>query len=356
MKKFIKLAIISILVVVLLVGCMVGPQTSDASPEENQVLGGSVNNEVADYYPFLENTSLIYNGQGNEYASQEIYFEFIRGNRAQMKVMNPGTNILRVLEIGDGVLAEIYHEGEFYHIEDLLDITAKKQDIILKGPIEVGNTWLSQDGYEKTISSLDAEIKTPYGSFEALELTTDFGDMRVQKDYFVKGIGFVGRIYQDGDMVVTTLLEDIRQRSMSQEMLVFYPLKDNSMDVVFVRDSLEFTTNAHIEKILESKLKNPPDERLGLSLPPSGIINSVHLDKSKWIAKVDFNESFVRDLNVGSSYEAAVLKSIVNTIGKFYDTEEVYISMDGRPYESGHIAIQEGETFKVDMENVKEFK
>lgn len=355
MKKFIKLGIFPILMVVLLVGCMIGPQTTDASPELPLSLD-SKNNEILEYYPFLENTMLIYAGQGNEYASQDVYFEFIRGNRAQIKVMNPGTNILRVLEFNDGLLSEIYHEGEFYYIEDLLDIKAKKQDVILKEPIEVGNTWASQDGYEKTITALDAQIDTPYDSFKALEVTTDFGDDRTQRDYFVKGIGFVARVYKDGDMEVKTLLEDIRQRSMTQEMLVFYPLKDNSMDVGFVKDSLEFTTNADIEKILESKLKNPPDERLGLSLPPSAVINSVHLDKGSWVAKVDFNESFIRDLNVGSTYEAAVLNSIVNTIGKFYDTEEVYISMDGRPYESGHVAIQEGETFKVNMENAKEFE
>lgn len=355
MKRRIELGIFTILMAVLLVGCMIGPQTTDASPEIPVALD-SKSNDLLDYYPFLENTMLSYAGQGNEYASQDVYFEFIRGNRAQIKVMNPGTNILRVLEFNDGILSEIYHEGEFYYIEDLLDIKAKKQDIILKEPIEVGNTWASQDGYEKTITSLDTQIDTPYDSFEALEVTTDFGDHRIQRDYFVKGIGFVGRVYKDGDMEVKTLLDDIRQRSMSQEILVFYPLKDNSMEVGFVRDSLDFTTNADIEKILESKLKSPPDERLGLSLPPSAIINSTHLDKSSWVAKVDFNESFIRDLNVGSSYEAAVVTSIVNTIGKFYDTEEVYISMDGRPYESGHITIQEGETFKVDMDNVKEFK
>lgn len=353
MKKIIKLAIATFLLLLLTVGCVMN--VIDTPSDENIGIEAEEKNKVYEYYPFLENTMLVYTGEGNEYASQDVYFEFIRGNRAQVKVMNGGTNILKVLELSDGAISEIYHEGEFYHIEDLLDVKAKKQDFILKGPIEVGNTWVSNDGYEKTITSVDAQIETPYDKFEALELTTVFDEDRYQKDYFVKGIGLVARIYKDGDMEVTTLLEDIRQRPMDQEILVFYPLKDE-MDVVFVRDRLEFTTNAKIEKILESKLKNPPNEKLGLSLPPSGIINSVHLDRSNWVAKIDFNESFIRDLNVGSSYEYAVLKSIVNTIGKFYDTEEVYISMDGRPYESGHIAIQEGETFKVDLNNVKEFK
>ncbi|TJX14312.1 hypothetical protein E9840_06550 [Tissierella creatinini] len=356
MRKMMEVGLLILLIATLFVGCKLSPDVVDAPIQEGGVSKTDEANMIDEYFPFLENTMLVYEGEGNEFASQDVYFEFIRGNRAQIKVMNPGTNILRVLELSDGSLSEIYHEGEFYHIEDLLDVMAEKQDIILKEPLERGTTWVSTDGYEKKITSLDAQIETPYGSLEALEVTTVFDQERLQKDYFVKGIGFVARVYKDGDTEIKTLLKEIRNIPMTQEMLVYYPLKDNSMEVVFIRDSLEFTTNANIEKILESKMKNPPDERLGLTLPPGAIINSVHLDRSSWVAKVDFNESFIRDLNVGSSYEAAVLNSIVNTIGKFYDTEEVYISMNGRPYESGHIAIQEGETFKVDLENIEEFK
>ncbi len=355
MKKTIMIGI-AVFIIALLVEFNLKPILVDAPKEETNKLETDEGTMLSEYYPFLENTMLSYEGQGNEFASQDIYFEFIRGNRAQIKVKNAGTNILRVLELNNGTLSEIYHEGEFYHIEDLLDIKAQKQDILLMEPLEVGTTWRSSDGYEKKITSLDANLDTPYESFkDALEVTTVFEEERVQKDYFVKGIGLVGKIYRDKDATITTLLKDKIDKPMTQEMLVFYPLKDD-MDVVFVRDTLEFTTNAKLEEILESKLKNPPDEKLGLSLPPSAVINSVHLDRSNWVAKIDFNESVIRDLNVGSSYEYSVLKSIVNTIGKFYDTEQVYISMDGRPYESGHIAIQEGETFKVDVEDVKEFK
>ena len=44
-----------------------------------------------------------------------------------------------------------------------------------------------------------------------------------------------------------------------------------------------------------------------------------------------FSEEFADDLNVGSAQEAEMLKSVVNTLGKFYDVEKVYITIEGLP-------------------------
>ncbi len=60
-------------------------------------------------------------------------------------------------------------------------------------------------------------------------------------------------------------------------------------------------------------------------------------------------------MNAGSSLETEILKSIVNTLGKFYDVEKVYITIEGAPYESGHFGIKPGESFQVDDSNIEEF-
>ena len=59
---------------------------------------------------------------------------------------------------------------------------------------------------------------------------------------------------------------------------------------------------------------------------------------------------------MGSALETEILKSIVNTMGKFYDVENVFISIDGKPYESGHYSLKEKESFKVDTEGIEEIK
>jgi hypothetical protein len=57
-------------------------------------------------------------------------------------------------------------------------------------------------------------------------------------------------------------------------------------------------------------------------------------------------------MNAGSGYEAMILQCITNTLGNYYNTDQVYITIEGKPYESGHIVMKKGETFKVNYDNV----
>ena len=61
-------------------------------------------------------------------------------------------------------------------------------------------------------------------------------------------------------------------------------------------------------------------------------------------------------MNAGSGFEYEILRSITNTLGDYYGVDKVYISIEGRPYASGHYEIGEDEFFEVDKEGIKEFK
>ena len=86
-----------------------------------------------------------YEGIGNEYAEQKTFIEFVEGNRAQMKIMNPGTVFVKVMEYKDGALTEVFAEGEFYHIENMLNANTNSSNTILKEPLQVGNTWSNDE-------------------------------------------------------------------------------------------------------------------------------------------------------------------------------------------------------------------
>ncbi|MEW8973108.1 MAG: GerMN domain-containing protein [Tissierellaceae bacterium] len=314
------------------------------------------NPTISDYYPFLANTIFKYDGIGNEFAEQEAYFEFIEGNRAQLKIMNPGTHVVKVLELKDDSLREVYYEGEFYHMENLLSIGENTDNILLKTPLEVGNQWQTPEGYTRSITQIDKEIKTPFKTLKALEVTTDLGEGRVQKQYYAKGIGFVANIYEDNGEIIETLLRSVKEeQSLKLDIDVFYPLYSD-IETVFIKDRLNFYTNQNIEKLLEDVMKNPPSDKLASVMPESSVINSIKLDKNSWTLRVDFSEEFIIDSNMGSALETEILKSIVNTMGKFYDVENVFISIDGKPYESGHYSLKEKESFKVDTEGIEEIK
>lgn len=345
--------IIFLAIMITIVGCQV-------TVGEKEELGMNTISQdgvpkISDYYPFLKNTILEYKGEGIEYAEQTVYYEFIEENKAQQKVMNSGTNLIRILENDDGALTEVYVEGEFYHIENMLNAKKDKTNIILKEPLDVGNTWLSKDGNKKEITGLDINIETPYKSFKALEVTTDLGEGNIQKDYFVKDIGLVAKIFNFGDHQVKTLLKSMREQPLEQKLLVYYPMY-SEVNTSYIEDKISFYTNQSIEKLIENKLKNPPSDKLIAPLPKETVINSIHFDRSSWVLNVDISEGFLTELNAGSTLEYEVIRSIVNTFGKFYDTDKVYISLNGKPYESGHMAINEEEYFKVNTEGIEKFK
>lgn len=350
MKKFLSLLMITV-IIISLIGCekvVSKDQDNDGQISKDEKL------TIADYYPFKENTIMDYEGIGNEYAEQKTFIEFVEENRAQMKIMNSGTNFVKVLEYKDGALTEVFAEGEFYHIENMLNANTNTDNVILKEPLEVGNTWSNNEGSTKEITGLDKKIETPSGTYDALEVTTKFKDGGNQREYYAKDIGLVASIYDYNEFEVKTLLKEIKSDTQEMEILAYYPMASD-IGTVSVKQEIEFGTNESIEDILENVMKNPPSDKLHSSISQNTNINKIHLDRETWTLEADFSKELLLDMNAGSSSEAEILKSIVNTLGKFYDVEKVYITIEGNPYESGHFGIKPGEHFQVDDSDVKEF-
>lgn len=131
----------------------------------------------------------------------------------QITSNNGGTQVVTVLELADGELREVFTRPETYFRENMLEKTASgdaanQLDILLKEPFEVGNSWMNASGVPSEITNLiSAQIETPMGNFEALEVTTTY-EASTTKDYYVKDMGLVKRVTDLGDdMVVSSSLE-----------------------------------------------------------------------------------------------------------------------------------------------------
>ena len=72
--------------------------------------------------------------------------------------------------------------------------------------------------------------------------------------------------------------------------------------------------------------------------------NSVHLDLSK---------EFTTEMNAGAEIEGLILQSVANTLGTYYGVQNIFLTIDGEPYESGHILLNEGEPLTTDYSNIK---
>lgn len=364
MKNKLFLLIISVMIISL-VAC--GPnlpnvendsaKNNDEDIVENEE--GGIKEElltIADYYPFKVDQIMDYEGIGNEFAEKTSFVEFVKNNRMQMKIMNPGTTFVKVIEYKNGALIEVFSEGEFYHIENMLNSSSNSNNIILQEPLEVGTTWTTGEGFTNKITSIDKEIETPSGAYKALEVTTELEGGGVQKDYYAKGLGLVANIYVDGDFEVKTLLKETRNDKLDIDIVSYYPnSKDTEIVTESVKQNIKFGTNDIIEDILEKIMKEPPSDELIPLISEATKINNINLDRSTWTLEIDFSEELLTEMNAGSSLEMEILKSIVNTLGEFYDVDKAYITIEGEPYESGHFGINSEEFFKVDKDGVKEF-
>lgn len=365
MKKNLFTASIIILLI-LLSGCGKGtePENGDqitptqtpaeALPDQETQEDTEASATVKDYYPFQADHELVYEGQGNEYASYRRYIDFIdkENNRIQTRTNNGGTETVEVIEIKNGTLSVIKSINECYYREDFLDGVTSDDDaeILLMEPLKQGTEWLLSDGRKRYISDMATQIETPAGSYKAIEVTTK-GSEDTTKDYYALGIGLVKSVYLAKDMEVTSSLSEINTNTpFTQQIEVYYPDADEKIYVEPV--SITFQTDDITERIMEETLKKHADKDTYLPLASDNtVINSLYLGENN-IVYVDFSGEFVRDMNVGSGYELLILQSVTNTLGGYYQSNEVTITLDGKPYESGHILMKEGETFKVSMEKV----
>ena len=354
MKKFLYL--FSILVITFsIIGCSKAADPEEANigmveeAEQGEIL------TIMDYYPFEENKIMAYEGIGNEYAEQTSMVEYIDENKIQIKIVNPGTTFVKVLEYNNGELKEVFREGEFYHIENMLNANRNSDNIILKEPLEVGTAWTNSQGDPIEITSLDKEIETFDGKHKALEVTKKFENGSIEKVYYGRNIGLIGTVYRDGDFEVKTILKSIENQGQKIKIEAYYPVSDD-INTNYLEKSIVFNTNDHIENILENILKNPDSSKLLAPISKDTKINMIDLDRNTWTLKVDFSEELLEDMNAGSSYEFEIIKSIVNTLGRFYDVEKVYITVNGANYESGHISMGEGEHFQVNTEDIEKKK
>jgi hypothetical protein len=308
---------------------------------------------IKDYYPFDKNVIKVYQGVGNEFADQTTFIEYADEDRAQIKIYNPASAMVKVVEYENGEIREIYREEEFYHIENKTSSHNIVDNVILKEPLKVGNSWSTPDRHKRTITGMDVDIDTPYGKFKALEVTTEYGENRKQMDYYAKGVGHVATIYVDNGIEIKTLLKDLVREPYKLNMRFYYPTSD--LKVVFVEREVSFNTNEDIKNIFERYLKNTGYKELLPVIAEDVKINSIDYDKNEGLVRVDFSEELLSNIATEGYNEVLALKSLVNTFGSYYNVEKVYISVEGKPYSSSLFTLEKDEFFNVDYTNIQHY-
>ena len=186
------------------------------------------------------------------------------------------------------------------------------------------------------------------GNFTAIEVVTEGGE-GATIDYYAKGLGLVKTIFQSGGMEVSSTLKSAeKDAARTQEIRLYYP--DIQRDALYyVEKEVSYRTNDNTAGILEEAYKEAANDNPGVVLSTNAAIKSLTMDEENRV-KVDLNEAFVTEMNAGAAYEAMIIRCIANTFGGYYNAESVILTVEGKPYESGHIKMEKGQSIPVKLE------
>ena len=313
--------------------------------------------KVSDYFPLTADVHMKYKGTGNEYAAYDTNVDFIRGDKIQIRENNGGTEAVTVYAVRDGALVSLYSRGETYYKYDYT-ATTNGEDILLKEPFVTGTSWTAKDGSQRSITAVDKQVETPAGSFTAIEVTTTRKDSII-KDYYAKGTGLVKSEFISGDASITVKseLEKVEKDVPFKQTINLYFPQFNKDRIIYMQREIEIKTNEDIKYKFQKELKTIPESGgLSKALTKNTQILGISLDDEKDTVTVDLSSDFIKEMNAGTTLESMLVNSITNTFGSYYMKGKVVITIDGKPYESGHILMKPGEAFTVKTEGIAEYK
>lgn len=151
-----------------------------------------------------------------------------------------------------------------------------------------------------------------------------------------------------------TTEKDIEEDTEKKEVAKIYFYDVVSDKIVYINTNIKVNDDASIALVEE--LKKSPNSEIPPSLASDIILNSTNLNNENSTITLDFSSNFIGSQNLGSGAESRNITAICNTFGSYYNVENVVITLDGKPYSSGHILMNPGEAFKVNLENTIELK
>jgi len=344
----IRTAALCLSLLLFISGCGSGgssPAPTASAGESPAVLPSAESGTVNDYFPKRENVRCVYKGEGNEYASYRTYVDYAEGSRIQQRIDNGGTQLVRVIELSGGSAVCVYRRSECYYRENLLNRTGGEPEVLLKEPISVGNSWKLSDGRIRTISGIGIETETPAGAYPAVSVVTE-GSGGKSTDYYAKDIGLIMTVDESENIKILSTLEYIEYNVPFVQSIRFYYPNINDGRLYYRDHSISFSTNDISRKKLEAAYKELSEGETGKVFSANTEINSLYLNDDGMVY-LDLNGKFLTEMNAGSGYEAMILQCLANTFASYYGAEKLVLSIDGKPYESGHIVLGKGDYLSV---------
>lgn len=299
---------------------------------------------AADYFPFKADVHMTYQGTGNEFAFYESWVDYVSNDAIQIRSNNGGTETVEVYTVDGGALKKVFSLGEAYYRYDFTT-ERETEEVMIMEPIAVGTAWNLAGGEKRSITAVDADVTVPYGTFKALEVTTEH-EGSTTKDYYVRGLGLIKKEFTSKETdatVIASELEKYEEGSPFTQNIRFY-FPDFYDGISYVDLKIDFKTGDGAVSVIEREFKDvASDSGLARVMKEGSAIRSIALDRMNKVVTVDFTKAFITEMNAGASYEGRILECVADTLGRYFQTDKVQIMIEGGPYESGHFRFDSGD-------------
>lgn len=328
----------------------------EVTPEDEDKQGEiTANQDLSAWVPRLENIRYSYEGIGNEFAPFDWTPQFNQENYYQITTDNGGTTIAEIYRYDEDQVVRTFQRPETYFRDNFTEIGSfldeQEEEVILKAPIQVGNTW-SSNGNNYEITSIDYEIEVPAGSYQTIEVTLTTDDM-VIKRYYAEDVGLVSEVSETEEMSVQSNLETIETDTPEVLPFTVYVPDEQAMGLDTVEAELTLNTNDPARLAIKELLSGQNEQFKGINLLSEDTeFNYLFLNDEN-VVEVDVTSAFEENM-AGSTGELFGIYTLVNTLSEYYGTPEVLLTVDGSPYSGPHVALEEGEVFTFNEEIINQ--
>ena len=324
-----------------------------ASPSQSPDLY-SATLEIQSYFPMQGDVHLVYEGSGNEFAPYELYVDYIGSGRIQYRYISDATINCHVYINEDGMLKKVCQSEAESMRTNLLNARTM-EEILLKAPITLGDSWDAGNGKTRTVTAVNTSITVPYGTFDTVEITAE-GNGSTTKEYYAPGAGLLRTdYYATGSdlLAIRTQLASVEfDVPYTWYLMMYYP--DFQTDgPVYTERAIDLYTNDNPGAVIGEAGKSTPDSSaLTPLVPANAAILGSYYNANTGVVTVDLSSNFISAMNVGANFEGMTLTCLANTFGRAYATNLVSITVDSGPYESGHFYFGSGDYVATDFINV----
>lgn len=316
-------------------------QASHKNKGEEKTVNIEITNEVAydetmsfddivDFIPIQPNQINQYIENDQEFFR---YMEFVDGNLKMMQVREQKPTSIsnhyyawdeqQISDLGVG-------EGTNIPSNQLSNLSTERSNIILKAPIQKGNSWEMSSEEIASITNLYETVNINGSTYQdVVEVAYQDGQ---QIKYFAKGLGIVAEINPDDSLV----LSSISQNSYFQVQILIKAPQQVGNKLVLVDDvaPIKFQTNEESANIYTKLFQT-----LGWITPD---ISVNKINKETYYINVDFTPGIVAAMNQNEVTERGIIPAIVMTMIEHYGMEAVQLTVNGLGMTPNTISYPDG--------------